>query len=237
LTRPVVRFAGSLPKAGCTAAECEDRVAASAVRFAVADGASEGSYSGTWAGILADAFCEAVSIDAWLDESRARWRRWERTLAGRNLPWFTQETLRAGSHAAFAGLSFDAGAGGTTWRATACGDVCVFLIRDEALEATMPLASADAFDTRPPLVATAGRPPAFSETEGAVRAGDRFYLVTDALAQWCLLTHERGAPPWAQLQAIASADDLAALVAAARRTGELRNDDVGLIAIGMVEDA
>jgi hypothetical protein len=74
----------------------------------------------------------------------------------------------------------------------------------------------------------------FSATEGAVRAGDRFYVATDALAQWCLLSHERGERPWHRLHAIATPDDLAALVSAARGAGTLRNDDVGLVAVEAV---
>jgi len=43
--RPVTRFAGTLPKAGNAEAECEDAFCLAGSQLAIADGASEGSYS------------------------------------------------------------------------------------------------------------------------------------------------------------------------------------------------
>ena len=86
-----------LPKEGSTAEECEDAVAfdAGALRFAVADGATEAFDARRWAARLAAEWVGAVrapltaaEFGPWLGE-QGEWLRasWE----GRRLPWYAEE--------------------------------------------------------------------------------------------------------------------------------------------------
>jgi|SRR5262245_8662275 len=236
---PALLFAGTEARRGNDRSECEDQVACAGTRFAVADGASEGGYSHVWARILVDAFCAAghhgnQRSRAWLDVARRGWRRWADELSGRELPWFTRESLRMGAYAAFAGIIVSDRAR-PTWTAVSCGDSCIFLVRNEKLVCAFPVSAGHAFTTAPPLVASTSGAGAdgFERRHGIARAGDRFYLVTDALAQWFLLTHKRGGAPWRHLDAVSSHNQFERLVAAERASGALRNDDVALLTVAI----
>lgn len=247
--QPIVSFSRVVPRDGSTIEECEDRLAVSASRFAVADGASDAIYSDVWADLLVSAFCSVATCEdgdaqddgaSWLAESRARWREWTSSLDVDALPWFTREKLRAGSFATFAGLTFDsavdAGSAGSPatliWTARACGDACVFLVRGGELALSFPATASDGFANSPRLLATSsGGAAALHVVCGRSEPGDRFYLATDALAQWLLAEHERGGRPWDAIDAVTRPDVFDALVHDARRTGALRNDDVSFVAI------
>jgi hypothetical protein len=75
------------------------------------------------------------------------------------------------------------------------------------------------------------------ETRGKWRAGDRFYLMTDALAQWFLARHEAGQKPWQVIgKALADPETgvaFPAWVEDLRDKGGLCNDDVTISAIAL----
>lgn len=235
----MIRFAGTVPKRGHAPAECEDQWSAAAQRFAVADGATEASYSRVWARILTDAFCQAdangtADTDAWLDAARAEWRRCADKISARELPWFTREALRTGSFASLVGLSFPLETTGG-WTAVSCGDACVFHVRDESLAAAIPIGDSRAFTNSPPLVPSVEAIAAdhFAFATGTAQPGDAFYLITDALAQWFLAEHEHAGQPWAILDTLTTPETFDAFVAEARASGALRNDDVALLSIAL----
>jgi Protein phosphatase 2C len=242
--RPMMKFAGMTPKRGHDTAECEDRFSSSSRRFAVADGASESGYSYVWAQILADSFCRSHAsrfdpgeLSAWLARCRAEWRRWADAAALGDLPWFARETLRTGAFATFIGLAFSQG----EWHAVACGDACLFVVRDDRLAAAFPLADGDGFDNTPPLVATANNfgGPGNNDLRtatGIAEPGDSFYLMTDALAHWFLADHDRGEKPWIALDAVRTPRDLDLFVSASRESLALKNDDVTLMSIVIVPE-
>ncbi|HMF94576.1 MAG TPA: hypothetical protein VKE96_09790 [Vicinamibacterales bacterium] len=235
------------PKRGHDVADCEDHFCTSGLRFAVADGASDSGYSQVWARMLADSFCglqtAAAStpgeLDAWLAGCRDEWRKWAGERAGGTLPWFARETLRNGAFATFVGIAFSHEPGEASWHAVACGDACVFLVRDDALASAFPLDQPDAFDDPPPLVATAARLTSYAlqTAAGTAEVGDSFYLVTDALARWFLTSIDRGEKPWTRLREVRTPADLDALVSSAREARALRNDDVTLMTVVIVGDA
>ena len=243
--RPLMRFAGTTPRSGSAVHECDDRFAARGRRFAVADGVSESGYSGVWARILTDAFCSAhaaglelEALGTWLAASRSEWRHWADEESRRDLPWFAREALRAGAFATFVGLTFPSESGAAAWQAVACGDACLFVVRDDRLEETFPVTGGDAFDNTPRLVRTSPRPggDALRTATGAARIGDAFYLATDALAHWFLTGHDRGEKPWNALDGVNTSSDLEILVSASRGSHTLRNDDVTLVSIVVAAD-
>jgi len=239
-------FAGMTPKRGHDAAECEDHFSTSGRRFAVADGASDSGYSQVWAKMLAESFCELpgaastpADLDAWLASCRDQWQRWAGARAVGALPWFARDTLRNGAFATFAGIAFAAAPGDGSWHAVACGDACLFVVRDDALAAAFPIGETAAFDDPPPLVPTAARLTscALQTATGSAEIGDAFYLVTDALARWFLASIDGGDKPWARLNGVRTPADLETLVSSARTSRSLKNDDVTLMTVTIVGDA
>ena len=68
---------------------------------------------------------------------------------------------------------------------------------------------------------------------GKWRSGDRFFLATDALAQWFLKQIEDQGRPWETLAAVCEGDEegFAAWIDTLRDEKEIRNDDVTLLVI------
>lgn len=238
-----------LPKRGSSEQEYEDAWAedATAGRFAVADGATESSFSRQWAKLLVQQFVaeppprDAEALREWL---RPAQRRWSEGIDWSRLPWYATEKARAGAFAALLGLELcpPARGGRGSWRAFAVGDCTAFQIRPEGagwrLVAALPLHRSSAFSSRPLLLGTdPGRNRLALERaitrQGRYRRGDCFLLASDALAAWALSRHEAGEPVWEQLLAPADQAAFAALVAQAREAEAMRNDDVTLLRVAV----
>jgi hypothetical protein len=228
MTRPAALCrALFVPRRGSTADEYEDAFAAdpAAGRFAVADGASESSFAGPWARLLVEGFVRPAP--GWLAAAR---QSWAARVDGRALPWYAEAKRDAGAFATFLGLVLAAG----RWHALAVGDTCLFQMRRDELVAAFPLGRSADFGNRPRLIGS--RPPAdpaaeaHAEGGGAWEAGDRFLLMTDALAQWFLRRHEAGGRPWEELSGLAETA-FADWVDERRRGDGLRNDDVTVVMI------
>lgn len=239
-----------LPKVGNAVDEYEDAWAItpearhSAGRFAcaVADGATETSFSGAWARLLAEAYCaggdQPAALFAALPAAQAAWGA---TVASIPLPWYAEEKARQGAFAALAGLrlSADAAGEGGDWTALASGDSCVFQVRGDELLLAFPLASSAAFTNRPTLLSSdpasnAGCDDLFAVAAGTWRAGDRFYLLTDALACWFLAVTEAGGIPWRAVDRVvdlANDEEFVGWIARLRERGSLRNDDITLLRV------
>jgi len=75
---------------------------------------------------------------------------------------------------------------------------------------------------------------------GDWRIGDRFYLMTDALAHWWLAEHEAGRAPWAALDRPGGRGRRRSFpdwVDDRRRRRHLRNDDVTLLRIEIMPES
>ncbi len=83
--------------------------------------------------------------------------------------------------------------------------------------------------------ATRGPDPNVDLGSGSFKAGDRLVLMTDALAQWFLQTHESGGDPWEAVALVLAEEDpqsaFADWIAWLRERDNLRNDDVTLLEI------
>jgi hypothetical protein len=226
------------------------------LRFAVADGASEGMLSGAWASILVKLHGQfdwtEGSAEEFLDRAYGDWRTFrseylrDRDQRNRPVQWYEEPGLREGAFSTFLGLTLTAAVPnhGGNWTAVALGDSCLFHIRAGAVVKTFPLEQSAEFNNHPVLFATT--PARNGQALGAIRrgsgtfeSGDVFYLMTDALARWSLQEEEEGRAPWSQLKNVVTRGDppFEGWIDGLRQTKRLRNDDVTLIRIDLVGPA
>jgi len=240
-----------MPKAGNSEVEYEDAfwphkpldVQGTCFRFAVADGATETSFSRIWAQQLVRAFCKGrldqTTLSTHLPELQRRWRT---VVLRRPLPWYAEEKVRSGAFAAILGLVLRGkpdGAPCCMWQAVALGDSCLVQIRSEEVLTRFPLDCSESFTNRPHLLSSN---PVHSErvfeylrrTEGTWMSGDAFYLMTDALACWFMREIEEGRRPWHVVRDLDTKDQVKSFrewISDLRNDRAMRNDDVTLLRI------
>jgi len=211
-------------------------------RFAVADGATETSFSGIWAKQLVRAYCKGLLDGPEFPEHvRSLREQWKKVVSRKPLPWYGEEKLRSGAFAAIAGLILEQTdlTGQGTWTAMAVGDSCVFHLRGTKVLECFPLQKSEDFNNSPRLLASktiVGEAellelPAVS---GVWLAGDTFYLMTDAIACWFLKQAETSkTPPARELGDLTdgNANPFQAWLRALRETGHLRNDDITILRV------
>ena len=228
------------------------RMEGAELRFAIADGASEGMLSAAWANILAELHCRfewtCGSVEQFLERAYRDWRSFKseylRDRERRHHPvqWYEEPGLQEGAFSTLLGLTLTGSSNDQAgeWTAFAVGDSCLFQIRGSTLVKKFPVEQSSDFNSRPVLIAS--NPARNDQTISAIRrvsgtfgSGDAFYLMTDALAQWSLKEDEGGRNPWARLRALDTGDAPAfdVWIDGLRRTKELRNDDVTLIRIDL----
>lgn len=211
-------------------------------RCAVADGATETSYSGIWAKQLVRYLrknCPAFDPDRFRDLQQ----RWSTIVRKRPLPWYAEEKIRLGAFAAILGLVLHDGVDregrGGHWQAVAVGDSCLVQMRGEEVLIRFPLAESAAFTNRPHLLSSN---PAYTgrlvdhvrNMDGSWQAGDAFYLMTDALACWFMREAEEGRTPWRVFRDLNTSDEVKPFrewIEALRAEGAMRNDDVTLLRV------
>ncbi|MCZ6626478.1 MAG: hypothetical protein O7B35_19940 [Deltaproteobacteria bacterium] len=249
-------------KAGNTREEYEDafypkgmgKFYGDLLRFAVADGASEGMLSGKWADILVKILhrVRSPNLDPedFLQRSYSAWNAWKaaylkhRELHNKPIQWFEEPGLQAGAFASFLVLTL-LGSNEEPkirWTAIALGDTCLFHMRDETLIKVFPIESSRDFNNRPLLVSSqptrnSAATQNIKKTEGECISSDRFLLTTDALAHWFMRTYEAGRPPKQILpepESLAQPSTFNRWLEGLRREHEIRNDDVTLIIIDII---
>jgi serine/threonine protein phosphatase PrpC len=232
----------SCQKAGNARAEYEDAWAIrgsdspTRCRVAVADGATESSFSALWAALLVESFVRGrwhgPDFFNRLDAIR---RLWKRKVRGRPLPWYAAEKARRGAYAAFLGVSLNAVKQG--WRAVAIGDCCLLHVSGEPasrqLLKAFPLSRSEEFGSSPFLVGSLKKSdddplPHVRVSEGMLAPSDVLLFASDALAAWLLRRAERAEPAWEAVEAIRTQEEFESLVAQAREDGT-RNDDMTLV--------
>jgi hypothetical protein len=244
-TAPVVSCRSfHLVKSGNAPEEYEDAFAANPDRahFAVADGASEASFARVWARLLTEGFVAAHKPWRNLDWLTPLRQRWSAEVGARPLPWYAEAKREEGAFAAFLGLVFAAATPTrpAIWRATAIGDSCLFRLSGGRLKSSFPIHRSADFGNAPRLLCSRPRGndaiAAGEQSHGRWQSGDRFLMITDALAAWFLRQIELGAEP---------AEEIASLLAEAvaekafpgwceeRRSKGLKNDDVTLLVIDL----
>ncbi len=239
------------PKAGNSAAEYEDAHwprqssdVTSAVRLAVADGATETSFSGIWARLLVKSYGRGRPAEAtWDVELNSIRRVWQRAVGQKLLPWYAEEKLRLGAFSSLAGLTLipstePEGRGGE-FAALAIGDSCLFQVRDGKMIWSFPFTASEEFNSRPLLLSSldrgADREVATQLTNGGWQSGDLFFLMTDALACWTLRMVESNTDPFVILRSLETSAEFESFIATQRAATnvdgipQLKNDDVTLV--------
>jgi hypothetical protein len=245
--------AHALHKEGTEPRQCEDACAYDAARglAAIADGASDAFESGAWARLLVTTFIhnppadDPTQLAAWVAGPA---RAWHASLHWEDMAWYADQKAReVGGLATLLGfhLEQDAPLPGM-WHALAVGDACLLHLRDRAVLTRFPVLEATAFDATPTLLSTH---PAHNETlqdgedihvmYGSCRAGDIFLLATDALAEWLytipsLHDETSDLPDWHTLTTLLE-EDFEAVINQLRTHHALRNDDVTLLVLRVVE--
>jgi hypothetical protein len=253
-----------LQKAGNAFAECEDRaypkilsgrrgedklLSRASVSFAVADGATEGMFSGAWAEILVKAYCRSMGKVAepfdFLKDAFKAWESWikdylnKRKRRNRPIKWFEEPGLEAGAFSTLLGVTLaDSGEPDVKrWTAFAAGDCCLFQVSNNALVHEFPVESSEGFGNRPFLIRSKAvlnekLLKACKAAEGYCRVGDVFYMMTDALACWFLKECEANNLPWVALSSFTTGIDVfQKWVDGLRDEKSMRNDDVTLVRI------
>jgi hypothetical protein len=220
-------------KHGNSATEYEDAFAIGEHRLAVADGASESAFAKEWAEILTRTFIEdpeAVDqFESWLKHPRDLWsKKVDRV----DLPWFLQEKIQQGAHATFLGWEMFSIGNEWAWNAMVVGDCNLFQIRDQRLHVCFPMTDSSQFHTSPTLLSSLqGKIPVIQRTSDELSSGDRFWLMTDAIACWFLQQVEGGVQPWDFLAKVESQEHFEFGIKKLRETGKLKNDDVTAVEI------
>lgn len=248
-----------LPKSGSSEAEYEDDFGSPAlqssngfkgerIRFAVADGATEASFSKQWAKQIVRGFVQGhLGVPLTVEELRPLQERWQKAVHRRPLPWYAEEKAEKGAFSSLLGLEvFEAVNGEATslaWRAVAVGDSCLFQVERDQLLNAWPIANSADFGNAPSLLcseaANNGDGLAAAGAQAAVGGcgrGTAFYLMTDALSCWFLRECERGNEPWRIVNDLgkAAARPFEELVGDLRAAGEMKNDDVTLLRVDIL---
>lgn len=186
-----------MPKRGCTIEECEDAIGVNeaALRFAVADGATEAFDAKSWANRLVTSWVNAEEgkfleedFEEWLKEQgRLQHESWE----GLKLSWYAEEKSALGSFAAFVGVQIEEIDGKMSLRAVALGDSCLIHQRCDEILSSFPLSDSNNFNSTPALAPSSfllfekALPNVVSKTS-MLEQGDTLWLLSDAVAAWFL---------------------------------------------------
>jgi serine/threonine protein phosphatase PrpC len=257
---PVSWFSYSIPKAGNTASENEDAVFPAVghgflngnsdrATFAVADGATQTSFSGLWANCLIK-HCSQTQLSEYTFQnvvSKAQ-GEWQTSLQGLELPWHALEKVRLGAFSALAWLEiqYDPLRPFTayTWRALAVGDCCLFIAHNHAIYLSLPLQDPSEFNNSPVLIPSKsekmdsikGR---IKTAKGSLMRGDQLILASDAIASWIMRKTLKDRKEY--LDMIGTIKDtnggsiFSNWITNLRKRGELRNDDTSVILIDLGE--
>jgi len=210
---------------------------------AVADGATESSFSGLWAKLLTEAYTQATDLthlQQLVDSARGHWH--EKT-SSQSLPWYAEQKLEKGAYATLLGVTIDKAEfpSHLKWEALAVGDSCLFHVRNHEAVATFPIKSAEELTARPMLLPSIGHETKdtslYQMGQGILETGDRLYLVTDAIAGWIFTSLDRSEKPLDVLDQIVrtgTAECFHELVERLWDQNRLKNDDCTVLWIDVV---
>lgn len=230
---------GNFPK------EYEDAFSLRGKTAAIADGASDTSYSRKWAKILTQKFTR--NPESWLvpEEFKGSLEKaqkiWLENIDFSNLFYFVEAKIREGACATLLGIEFKEAEGEDilTWRAVTVGDSCLFHVRNDKFLVTFPMKQPDQFTHCLPLLCSVKdspfrkAEPVFFDAEEPCYPGDKVVLCTDALAKYILTEYAAGRDLWRELISIQTYKKWADFIQQNRHGGGLDNDDTTMIVLSI----
>lgn len=226
-------------------------------RFVVTDGATETYAARQWVDLLIGSFMSPSGTSSanghgsagWPDIERDSLSAWFRAM--QELWWQSPPAasdaiedlkLNQGTLATFVGGQL-VGLDTMTprWQAAALGDSVLFHVRDGQLIDQVPRIGSADFDTTPEGVST--RPERLDRMSGELRLrggelepGDAIFVATDAFARWMITRLEAGDEAlWPRLRTLDHPVVFDRLVAAERRARTMKDDDVTLMRIRLLD--
>jgi hypothetical protein len=220
---------------------------------AIADGASEGFMSKLWSKILTISYVNFDRTDLdmrqftyfCVDIYNYQMEIYvQRRKEGNNpLKWFEENLMNKGSFSTLLGVTFvNSSFTGGHWKSYCVGDSCLFQLRDDLID-FFPMMDSSAFGNSPDLISSN---PAYNlELESKVKVktgqfifGDTFYLMTDAIAHWFINEIAEGKKPWITIDEFFEADNFGLIehIDHLRRENRLKNDDVTIARVNLLED-
>ena len=197
----------SIPKQGHSESENEDNYLlpssnevekSSVLKCAVADGATESSFSKEWSDLLVSGFKDmsfaADQISTTLDSLS---QSWQQRTNSKELPWYAQQKLEDGAFAAFLGVSIDMKK--KQYKAIAIGDCTLFHFSKKKIN-SFPLTKSEDYGNTPYLISSNlknnSKLQSFIRTmSGKLKKGDSLILATDAISAWIFTELESGRQP------------------------------------------
>lgn len=242
----------SLQKQGNSLDEYEDAfcpkltgiVEADSFSYAVADGATESSFSCEWAKMITRGFIKSPTIDA--DNFKEiivnNGSRWWKIINSRNLSWHAAEKIKDGAFATFIGVIINIINEKIVLSSIAVGDSCLFHFRDYKLLKAFPIETSLEFNSTPYLISSkmARNTKAFENIKimngMALEKDDYVFIATDALSHWILSSHEEQSDGYLPIFDLgtdfgSSQENFSNLINDLRLKKLMRNDDVTLLII------
>jgi hypothetical protein len=202
-------------------------------RYAVADGATESSYSRHWATLLVEAYglgaIRPRSLVRALPGLQATWRS---SHESPSRSWFAAEKIAMGAFAALLGVSIAGEGAERRLSGLAVGDCCLVVVRDDDRWSPWPIVSSADFGLNPaPLSSSAdsiSQRSLMRSRHVRLVPGDSVFMMSDAIAAWFLREAETGGRPWTSLSDLAPGDDerFRSWSRGIRQAGFMRDDDV-----------
>ncbi len=214
------------PKEGNTEKEYEDSfypnknqiLKGDYFKFAIADGATEDSFSKLWANKLVKFFCESKITDSTTQlvsfyqqkeflQLQAEWRNEVINIINNTddiLPWYILPKIELGANSTILYLHIkNLDENKFQWESLAIGDSCLVQIRNNQILSIFPALKSFHFNNSPILISTNDNSHLDKHiqiTNGNCQKGDYFYLMTDSIAQWFIKEIENNRKPYITLQ-------------------------------------
>ena len=254
-------YSFTTPKKGSSAKENDDKrfflnvEGKSRARFAIADGATESSFSSDWADLLVKDYVRKgfKSGGGLANRIKALSKKWSQNTTGENLPWYAQEKAKMGAFSTLLGFEIESirirpmlmeiketSTDKHTWLSIALGDSCLFQVRKNKLIRSFPFKKSSEFNNTPVLISSNRERnstivPSVKTASGSWKPGDEFFISTDAFAAWFLKETENQKRPWVEFHKIIRyvncQKKFESWVSSKRESGGMKNDDTTVIFI------
>lgn len=212
------------------------------IRFAIADGATESSFSKEWSELLVQSYKDkSFHLDNLPATITSISDIWHSMINIIELPWYAQQKAENGAFSTFLGVTLDLIE--CKLEAIAIGDCTLFQIRNNELAKSFPLTRAEEYGNVPHLFSSNKKYQADFEKavkyfEGQILNNDLFILATDALAMWVFKSVIDGKKPWHRLDKLLNneenrTDSFSKWAKNKIKKKELKNDDITLIIINI----